>query len=177
MGAVLHPEGTAARLRVVESAAVADGPGWWLRFAEAPDRTAAEALKGVYLEIPADAPTEPGTWHWHEIIGLTARTTDGRELGAVRDVYRAGGAEVYLVRGPRGELDIPAVRPVIVELDPPRGVLLVDAEALALDETPERDDAEDRPARPPAPRRARRRERRARAAAPRQNPDTPSGDG
>jgi 16S rRNA processing protein RimM len=162
VGAVLHPEGTARTLTLVEAAPVADGPGWWLRFREAPDRPSAEALKGVYLEVPADAPAEPGTWRWHEIIGLSARTTDGRDLGVVRDVYRAGGAEVYLVRGPRGEVDIPAVRDVVVELDPPRGILLVDAEVLALDEVPERDDADERPARPPAPRRPRRRERRAR---------------
>jgi 16S rRNA processing protein RimM len=165
VGAVLHPEGAARSLTVVESAPVADGPGWWLRFREVPDRAAAEALKDVYLEIPADAPAEPGTWRWHEIIGLTARTTDGRDLGVVRDVYRAGGAEVYLVRGPWGEVDVPAVRGVVVELDPPRGVLLVDAEALALDEVAEPDDAGDRPARPPAPGRPRRGERRALLAA------------
>lgn len=162
---MLYPEGSARSLTVAEAAPVADGPGWWLRFAEAADRTAAEALKGVYLEIPADAPTEPGTWRWHEIIGLAARTTDGRDLGAVRDVYRAGGAEVYVVHGPQGEVDIPAVRNVVIELDPPNGLLLVDADALALDEAPERDDAAEHPARPPAPRRPRRRERRARRAA------------
>jgi 16S rRNA processing protein RimM len=175
VGAALFPEGATRSLTVAEASAVADGPGWWLRFREAPDRTSAEALRGVYLEVPADAPSRPGTWHWHEIIGLTARTSDGRELGVVRDVYRAGGAEVYLVRGPRGEIDIPAVRGVVVELDPPGGRLIVDAEALALDEIPERDDADDRTVRPPAPRRPRRRERRARRDAGRTPPAAEGG--
>jgi 16S rRNA processing protein RimM len=133
-GAVLHAEGSRRPLTIVEARPVADGRGWWLRFIETPDRTAAEGLKGVYLEIPADAPVEPGAWRWHEIIGLTVRTTDGRELGTVRDVYRTGGAEVYVVRGPRGEVDVPAVRSVVVTLDPPSGVLLVDADALGLDD-------------------------------------------
>jgi len=129
------------------------------------DRAGAEALKDVYLEAVDHATREAGTWLWSDIVGLTARTTDGRELGVVTDVYRTGGAEVYTVGRGRGELDIPAVRGVIVELDPPRGVLLVDAEALALDEVAEPDQDPSRPPRPPAPRRPRRRERRARRAA------------
>jgi 16S rRNA processing protein RimM len=164
-GGELFPEGASRALTIAESSAVADGPGWWLRFREIRDRTAAETLKGVYLEVPSDALTQPGTWRWHEIIGLSARTTDGRDLGVVRDVYRTGGAEVYVVHGSRGEVDVPAVRGIVVELDPPRGVLLVDAEALALDDVPERDDPDERQPRPPAPRRPRRRERRARRAA------------
>jgi len=163
--AVLFREGSSAALTVAESSPVADGLGWWLIFREVPDRAGAEALKDVYLEAADSAPREPGTWLWSDIVGLTARTTDGRELGVVTDVYRTGGAEVYTVGRGRGELDIPAVRGVIVELDPPRGVLLVDAEALALDEIAEPEVDPDRPPRPPAPPRPRRRERRARRAA------------
>jgi len=165
VGAVLFREGSATALTVAESSPVADGPGWWLLFGEVRDRAGAEALKDVYLEAADDATREAGTWLWSDIVGLTARTTDGRELGVVTDVYRTGGAEVYTVGRERGELDIPAVRGVIVELDPPRGVLLVDAEALALDEVAEPDQDPSRPPRPPAPRRPRRRERRARRAA------------
>jgi 16S rRNA processing protein RimM len=165
VGAVLFPEGSASSLTVAESSAVADGPGWWLLFREVRDRSGAEALKDVYLEAADTGTREAGTWLWSDIVGLTARTTDGRELGVVTDVYRTGGAEVYTVGRGRGELDIPAVRGVIVELDPPRGVLVVDAEALALDEVAEPDPDAARPPRPPAPRRPRRRERRARRAA------------
>jgi 16S rRNA processing protein RimM len=165
VGALLFPEGSSSSLTVAESSPVADGPGWWLIFREVRERAGAEALKDVYLEAADSAPREAGTWLWSDIVGLTARTIDGRELGVVTDVYRTGGAEVYTVGRGRGELDIPAVRGVIVELDPPRGVLLVDAEALALDEVAEPEVDPDRPPRPPAPRRPRRRERRARKAA------------
>jgi 16S rRNA processing protein RimM len=174
VGAVLFREGSSAALTVAESVPVADGPGWWLTFREIGDRVSAEALKTIYLEAADTAPREAGTWLWSDIVGLTARTTDGRELGVVSDVYRTGGAEVYTVGHGRGELDIPAVRGVIVELDPPRGVLLVDAEALALDEVAEADPDHDRPARPPAPRRPRRRERRARRAAADAAADAPT---
>lgn len=137
MGAVLHPEGTDDALTIAEAAPVADGPGWWLRFREAPTREAAEALRGRYLEIPPpDEPREPGRWFFHELEGLAVRATDGRELGTVREVYRAGGAEVLLVRGDRGELDVPLVRGIVTDLAPERGEVVVDLEALDLDARP-----------------------------------------
>lgn len=111
------------------------GPGWRLRFAEVPDRTAADSLRGAYLESLV-APGEElprGEYYWHEVIGSAVRDVDGTELGTVRDVYRAGGAEVFVVRdGPRGELDIPAVRSVVRIFAPKRGEIVVDGDALGL---------------------------------------------
>lgn len=100
-----------------------------------PDRTAAESLRGAYLESVV-APGEElprGEYYWHEVLGSVVRDVDGTELGTVRDVYRAGGAEVFVVRdGPRGELDVPAVRSVVRIFAPRRGEIVVDGEALGL---------------------------------------------
>ena len=157
-GAVLHPEGSDEELTIREAFPVADGPGWWLRFEGIADRETAERLRGIYLEIdPPDEPREPGTWYWHEVVGLRARASDGRELGTVREVYRAGGAEVFLVRGPGGDLDIPAVRGIVLELALERGELVVDMDVLALDARPVEDEGyvrprDRRPRRAPKPR-------------------------
>jgi 16S rRNA processing protein RimM len=159
VGAVLHPEGTARTLTIAESAPVADGPGWWLRFGEVPTREAADALRGVYLEIdPPDEPREPGRWYWHELQGLAVRGTDGTELGSIVEIYRAGGAEVFVVRGPRGEFDIPGVHGIVTELAPERGELVVDLDALDLDARPVDDEDYVRPRdrRPANPRRPKR---------------------
>jgi 16S rRNA processing protein RimM len=146
VGAVLYPEGSDRGLTIDEASAVADGPGWWLRFEEVPDRNAAEALRGTYLEIETpDEPREPGRWFWHELEGLAVRGSDGTELGRVVDIYRAGGAEVFVVRGPRGELDVPGVKGIVVDLAPDRGEMLVDMQALALDARPVDDDDYVRP--------------------------------
>jgi 16S rRNA processing protein RimM len=146
VGALLYPEGATRGLTIAEASAVADGPGWWLRFAEVPSREAAEALRDVYLEIepPAEA-REPGRWFWHELEGLAVRGSDGTELGTVTDIYRAGGAEVFVVRGPRGELDVPGVKGIVVDLAPERGEMIVDMEALALDARPVDDEEYVRP--------------------------------
>ena len=62
------------------------------------------------------------------------RRPTGQVLGTVRDVYRSGGAEVYIVAGgPYGEFDVPAVRDFVRIFAPRRGEIVVDTEALDLD--------------------------------------------
>jgi 16S rRNA processing protein RimM len=146
VGATLYREGSTSTLTIVESSAVADGPGWWLRFREIPDRAAADTLRGVYLEIDRpDEPREPGRWLWSELEGLEVRGTNGEELGRVVELYRAGGAEVFVVRGPRGEIDIPGVNGIVTQLAPDRGELIVDLDALDLDARPVDDEDYVRP--------------------------------
>ena len=132
VGRSLFREGGAAQLTIVESAL--DGPGWRLRFAEVPDRTAAEALRDAYLEAVV-APGEElprGEFYWHEVVGSKVTDLSGTALGEVVDIYRAGGAEVLVVRGPSGELDIPLVRSVVRTFAPANGEIVVDGDALGL---------------------------------------------
>jgi 16S rRNA processing protein RimM len=138
-GAVLYREGHPDPLTVEAATAVADGPGWRLRFRELPDRTAAEALRGAYLEtvVPRDD-LAPDEFYWHEVVGVTVTDLSGRALGKVSDVYRVGESEVFVVRGgPAGEFDIPAVKAFIRRFAPDRGEIVVDAEALDLRLPPE----------------------------------------
>ncbi len=146
VGTTLYVEGTARTLTIAEASAVADGPGWWLRFAEAPSREAADDLRNLYLEI--DVPVEehePGRWFFHELEGLAVRSTAGEELGTIVDIYRAGGAEVFVVRGPRGEIDVPGVKGIVTDLAPDRGEMIVDMDALDMDARPVDDDDYVRP--------------------------------
>ena len=145
-GVSLYVEGSGETLTIEEASPVADGPGWWLRLREIPDRNAAERLRDVYLEIDApDEPRVPGLWFFHELEGLAVRSRSGEDLGTVVEIYRAGGAEVFVVRGPRGELDVPGVRGIVAELAPERGEMIVDLDALALDARPVEDDDYVRP--------------------------------
>ena len=155
VGRVLFREGSDEPLHITWSSAVADGPGWRVQFAEIPDRSAAESLKGAYLEIDAgpDATLPRGAYFWHEVVGTPVLAVDGTELGTVRDIYRSGGAEVYIVDGgPYGEFDVPAVRDFIRIFAPRRGEIVVDVDALDLG-PPKRRRSPDDPDRPRAPRR------------------------
>jgi len=146
-------------------------PGWILRFGEVATREAAERLRLAYFEVeagPADA-LPRGAYFWHEIIGVAVRDPDGVELGTVRDVYRAGGADVLeVVGGSRGDFDLPIIRPFVRILAPRRGEIVADPEALDL---PAPDEI--RPAPPPRPPRPRRATRR-RPAVPAASPSPPT---
>jgi 16S rRNA processing protein RimM len=145
-GATLYPEGSRQALTIADASPVPDGKGWWLRFREVRDRDAADQLRDTYLEIDLpDEPPEPGRWYFHELEGLAARSTAGEDLGTIVDIYRAGGAEVFVIRGPRGELDVPGVRGIVTQLAPDRGGLIVDLDALALDARPVEDEDYVRP--------------------------------
>jgi len=155
VGSVLHREGSDEPLTVTWSSAVSDGPGWRLQFKEVHDRSAAEELKGAYLEIDAgpDTALPRGAYFWHEVMGTTVTSTDGTVLGTIQDVYRSGGAEVYVVSGgDYGEFDVPAVRDFIRIFAPRRGEIVIDTDALDLIR-PRRRRAADDPNRPRAPRR------------------------
>jgi 16S rRNA processing protein RimM len=163
-GAVLHREGDAAPLTIATAEAIPDGPGWRLRFDEVPDRSAADALRAAYLEAETGTTdTLPvGEYYWHQVVGTTVRDLQDQPIGVVHDVYRVGGAEVFVVRGePYGEFDLPVVRAFIRIFAPARGEIVVDVEALALE-----------PAKPPRPPRAPRAQK-----ASRRRPPTASADG
>jgi len=152
-GSILYREGSAEPLTIASAEAVADGPGWRLRFDEITNREAADALRNAYLESEVHPAGElaRGEVYWHEVVGATVRDVDGADLGQVQDVYRVGENEVYVVRGERfGTFDLPAVRAFIRVFAPRRGEIVVDAEALDL-QPPKRRRPEGE--RPKAPRR------------------------
>ena len=156
-GTVLHREGRDEPLTIASAEAVADGPGWRLRFREVASRDAADLLRGAYLEavVIPDVELGRGEYYWHEVVGVAVRGTDGAELGTVRDIYRVGENDVLVVDGGTvAPFDLPAVRAFIRVFAPRRGEIVVDAESLDL--RPAKSKAPD-PSRPKAPRRRSRR--------------------
>jgi 16S rRNA processing protein RimM len=174
-GAVLHREGSDAPLTIVTAEAVADGPGWRLRFGEVGSREAADRLRGAYLQAAVVPELElgRGEYYWHEVMGVTVRGVDGTDLGTVRDVYRIGENEVFSVEGgPYGAFELPAVRAFVRVFAPRRGEIVIDTESLDL--RPPRVRGPD-PDRPKAPRRTTRRPKGpAPAAAAETAADTPA---
>jgi 16S rRNA processing protein RimM len=134
-GAVLFREGDDRPLTIASAEAVADGPGWRIRFREITSRDGADTLRGAYLEsvVRAEEDLARGSYYWHEVIGCAVRGIDGAELGVVKDIYRIGETEVFTVDGsPYGSFDLPAVRAFIRIFAPRRGEIVVDAESLDL---------------------------------------------
>jgi 16S rRNA processing protein RimM len=90
-----------------------------IKFVGIEDRTAAEKLCGklVFIE-EADAIRLPaGRYFVHDVIGLSVRDEHGNEVGTVADVLRYPANDVYVVRGSRGEMMIPAVKEFVLAID------------------------------------------------------------
>jgi 16S rRNA processing protein RimM len=63
--------------------------------------------------------------YYFELIGLAVVRTDGVPVGTLESIIETGANDVYVVRGPDGEVLIPATRAVIAEVDLARGRMLV----------------------------------------------------
>ena len=113
---------------VVRSARI-QGQTVLLKLADIPDRTAAETFRGKEVTIRReDAVKLPeGQFYWHQVIGLTVvDTTTSQELGRVTDILETGANDVYVVRPPVGrEVLIPAIKDVILSIDPSEGRILI----------------------------------------------------
>jgi 16S rRNA processing protein RimM len=88
---------------------------------------AAEKLRGRILSLP-EAELEPlseDEYYAYEIVGLEVYDRDGAHLGKVTGLFPTGSNDVYVVRGPLGEILLPAIDDVILEVDVPGGKMVV----------------------------------------------------
>ena len=101
------------------------------------DRTHAEDLRGRYLFIPAtEAPPLPEGEYWpHELVGANVVTTGGRMIGAIDEVIHAPANDVWVAKGPDGEVMIPALREVVESVDVPgRRIVVREVPGLTVPE-------------------------------------------
>ncbi len=137
-----YPEHLAARERVFLGRGVHDpaarayrlsGLRWHGRYAlltlaGIADRSAADALRGLYVMSPlAEAiPLEEGEYYLFQIIGARVETTDGEALGTLVDVLETGANDVYILRGSDyGEVLLPVTEETVVETDIAAGRVVV----------------------------------------------------
>ena len=91
-------------------------------FEEVRDRTAAEALRGTLLVAESDtsAPIESPDEYWdHDLVGLSAVTTDGAALGEVIEVVHLPAQDLLVVRRSTDEaqLLVPFVAAIVPTVD------------------------------------------------------------
>ena len=83
------------------------------------DRDAAEELRGTLVQVPFEeaVPLEEGEYYHFQLIGMDVEMETGEWLGRVAEVIETGAHDVYVIRGPRGEVLLPAIEDVILELN------------------------------------------------------------
>lgn len=83
------------------------------------DRDAAEELRGALIQVALEnaVPLEADEFYEHQIVGLTVVEEDGAVLGQVSEIISTGANDVYVVIGSGGELLLPAIEKVILDID------------------------------------------------------------
>jgi 16S rRNA processing protein RimM len=111
-----------------------------LRFDELPDRTTAEAWRGADVVVAADQAVSlpPGQFFWRDIVGLRVEDLDAHPLGTVEEILRTGANDVYVARGPLGEVLVPAISEVVKAIEPEQGRIVIDPLPGLLPDPPRR---------------------------------------
>jgi 16S rRNA processing protein RimM len=96
------------------------------RFAEVPDRNAAERLRGTELTVPRSAlpPLADGEYYHADLLGLPAVSTDGGPLGKVVAIDDFGAGDVIEIERPDGKrFMVPMRAEAVPEWDAQRVVI------------------------------------------------------
>lgn len=115
---------------------------WYVRFDEVADRTDAESLRGIDLQIGVDAQQEadedPEAWYPSQLKGLNVQHIDGRELGTVVGIEHYPAQDLLIVRTTdRRRVQLPLVEELVPEVDLEAGVVIADPPGGMFEALPE----------------------------------------
>ena len=92
-----------------------------VKFAEVPDRTAAEQLRNLFVQSEVDddeRPEDPDEFYDRDLIGLAVRTTDGADVGEVIDVVHLPAQDLLEIRRTAGNVVmVPLVEELVPEIN------------------------------------------------------------
>ena len=96
-------------------------------------RNDAETMRGTQLFIDREhaVQLDEDSAFICDLMGLKGVLTDGSEIGKIIDVMQPGGNDVYVFKGKRGEVLVPALKSVVVKVDLNEGTMLLDSDRMA----------------------------------------------
>lgn len=101
------------------------------------DRSAAETLRGVRLQVASEdigAPGEPDEYHDHQLVGLAAVDPAGRQVGTVAGIDHGPAADLLVLSRPDGRTAlVPFVKALVPQVDLAGGRVVIDPPAGLLD--------------------------------------------
>ena len=96
-------------------------------------KNAAEKLRGKFLYVDRAHSlelTEEETLIC-DLVGLKGVDDEGAEVGTLTEVLQPGGNDVYVFKGPRGEVLVPALKSVVQKVDLDAGEIVLVAARMA----------------------------------------------
>jgi 16S rRNA processing protein RimM len=132
----LHSAGSPGKVELTLLHLRTQGRHLVAQFAEIPDVDAAQGVLEQEVFVPEEClpPAAEGEYYHYQLIGLRAETVAGKEIGILRGVIETGGNDVYVIAHSTGEVLIPAIVEVILEVDLQRGRMIIDPPEGLLDD-------------------------------------------
>lgn len=98
-----------------------------LRLSDITTPEEAAELRGqrIWVDRTALPPLPKDEFYHYQLLGLEVFDESGTLLGRLSEIIETGANDVYVVRGPAGELLLPAIEAVIREVDPEEGRMIV----------------------------------------------------
>lgn len=131
-----NPEGADWKIHAL-SGLKPHAKGWIVRFAGVEDRTAAEAIDGMYVAAEREWLPEPDAdeYYWADLVGLEVVNVQGERLGRVVELISSGAHDVMCVADDAVDRTgsdavrqrlLPFVAQVVKKVDPANGTILVE---------------------------------------------------
>jgi 16S rRNA processing protein RimM len=91
------------------------------------DRDSAAKLvrSSVWMSSDKMEKLPEGEFYWRDIIGLRVVTEEGQILGRIESVFPTGGNDVYVCRGGKAEILLPAIEDVVRKIDTEQGIMVI----------------------------------------------------
>ena len=105
----------------------------FLRMEGIETRDDAEKLRGtaLYIDRAHAVELDEDSTFLCDLVGLKGVCDDGTEIGKLTEVMQPGGNDVYVFKGAKGEVLVPALKSVVVKVDLAAGAMLLDAARMA----------------------------------------------
>ncbi|XJS09715.1 ribosome maturation factor RimM [Aerococcaceae bacterium WGS1372] len=128
---------TAVRSLTVENSRLSKGT-YIIKFKEINNINEVEPYKNMWLAVREDQQQslEEHEFYYHEIIGLTVKTTEGKEIGMIKDILDLGSNDVWVIQRHKAkDALIPYIEDVVKEVNIEEGLVIIELmEGLIDDE-------------------------------------------
>lgn len=106
---------------------IANGKEAILRLAALGSPEEAAELRGerVWADLTALPALPENEYYHYQLLGLDVADESGKVLGRLSEIIETGANDVYVVRGPAGEVLLPAIDGVILTVDLAAGTMTV----------------------------------------------------
>lgn len=88
-----------------------------------------ERMKGGMLKVHEDQliELEENEYYFHEIIGCLVFTTDGEEVGKIKEILTPGANDVWVAKGQGGkDILIPYIEDVVKKVDVKEKIIIIE---------------------------------------------------